>query len=376
VLVEELDFDLPPELIAQRPVLPRDACRLMHLTRDGGLRHLHFRDLPNLLRPGDLLVLNDSRVLPARVNVRKSTGGRVELLFLRQLPGELPEVTNCSESEQKGRQGERWETLAHPSSRLRPGLELFLPGGEPLRLVERQGQGRWIVEAPPGGDVVNLLETYGLMPLPPYIKTYPEDPTVYQTVYAAQPGSAAAPTAGLHFTAELLERLKEVGVRIVCVTLHVGLDTFLPIREKRVEDHRIHSENYSVSKEALSTIKDARSQGARIVAVGTTVVRVLETVARAGHLADSAPISDLRGSADLYITPGYHFTAVDMMLTNLHLPRSTVLALTMAFAGVERLREAYAEAVRERYRFFSFGDAMLIEKLDEPRTKEARDADS
>lgn len=358
MLVEELDFDLPLELIAQRPVLPRDACRLMYLQADGSIRHLEFRDLPSVLRPGDLLVLNDSQVLPARVTAHKKTGGKVELLFLHR----LEDATILPQKGSPEGRGERWEALARPSRRLRPGTELLLPEGECLGLEKPLGQGKWVVEAPPGQAMLSLLETYGLMPLPPYIKTYPEDPALYQTVYAAQPGSAAAPTAGLHFTAELLERLRENGVESVYVTLHVGLDTFLPIREERVEDHQIHSESFTVSREALSAIRGARNRGGRILAVGTTVVRVLETLASAGKLEDSAPASEIGGSTSIFISPGYQFQAVDVMLTNFHLPRSTVLALAMAFAGVERLRRAYDLAIQECYRFFSFGDAMLIEK--------------
>lgn len=309
-------------------------------------------------------MLNDSRVLPARVNARKKTGGKVELLFLRRIEDDaaFPEESSSGSGWEPG--GERWEVLARPSHRLRSGVDIFLPGGERLRLQRPVGQGKWVVEVLPGHAVISLLETYGLIPLPPYIKTYPEDPAVYQTVFAAQPGSAAAPTAGLHFTAELLGRLRERGVESVCITLHVGLDTFAPIREKRVEEHKMHSESFVVGKEALLAIKDARRSGGRIVAVGTTVVRVLETLACSGRLADSAPVAGLQGSTDIFITPGHHFRAVDVMLTNFHLPRSTVLALTMAFAGIDRLRQAYALAVRERYRFFSFGDAMLIERQD------------
>jgi S-adenosylmethionine:tRNA ribosyltransferase-isomerase len=356
VRLEELDFFVPDDLIAQHPVEPRDSCRLMFLQGDGHHGHSLFSDLPELLRPGDTLVFNDSRVLPARVHVRKSSGGSVELLFLRKLE---PDENGHGAA---GASGECWEVLARPSHRLKEGGELVAAGGERLRLRELLGEGRWIVEGSPGASLLDMMEECGLMPLPPYIKSYPDEPSSYQTVYAAVPGSAAAPTAGLHFTPELLRRLWEEGIGAAYVTLHVGLDTFQPIREATVEDHRIHREVYSVERQA----------GHRLVAVGTTATRVLETLAQTGEL-DQPPCCDaaaekeraaserLSGSTQIFITPGYCFRAVDVLLTNFHLPRSSVLALTMAFAGVDRLRAAYDEAVRLGYRFFSFGDAMFIE---------------
>ncbi len=349
--LEELDFDIPEELIAQEPLVPRDSCRLFHLAADGQRHHQLFSSLPDILRPGDTLVLNDSRVLPARIEGRRGTGGKVELLFLRP-------------TGDHGGIGERWEALARPSHRLRTGEEVSLSDGESLRLDTRLGDGRWIVEAPPSRSLVSLMEEHGRLPLPPYIKSYPAEPGSYQTVYAATPGSAAAPTAGLHFTPELLKRLEDVGVASAYITLHVGLDTFQPIREQTVEHHKIHREAFTVSAEALRTIRAARAPGRRLVAVGTTATRVLETLATLGALHETAPIDQVSGSTDLYITPGYHFQAVDALLTNFHLPRTTVLALTMAFVGVERLRRAYAEAVTLGYRFFSFGDAMLAEAGD------------
>ncbi len=349
--LEELDFDIPEGLIAQEPLVPRDSCRLMHLPADGRRHHRLFSSLPDILRPGDTLVFNDSRVLPARIEGRRATGGKVELLFLRPTGHE-------------GGTGERWEALARPSHRLRPGEELSLPDGETLRLDGRMGDGRWMVEGPPSRSLVALMEEHGRLPLPPYIRSYPAEPASYQTVYAATPGSAAAPTAGLHFTAELLSRLEAAGMGSAYVTLHVGLDTFQPIREQTVEHHKIHREAFSVSAEALQTIRTARASGRRLVAVGTTATRVLETLAALGALDDSPAAERLSGSTDIYITPGYRFGAVDVLLTNFHLPRSTVLALTMAFVGVERLRQAYAEAIALGYRFFSFGDAMLAEARD------------
>jgi len=353
--LEELDFDIPQGLIAQEPADPRDSCRLMYLPSRGEREHLVFSDLPGLLRAGDTLVLNDSRVLAARVEARKPTGGRVEVLFLRPL-------------EEAGRS---WEILARPSHRLRAGEDLLLADDSRLSLRAALGEGRWVVEGPPGRSVVEIMADQGKLPLPPYIHRYPDDPAVYQTVFASKLGSAAAPTAGLHFTSELLEVLGQAGVRTAYVTLHVGLDTFQPIREEIVEDHRIHRETYYVGAEALGAIRDTLGSRGRLVAVGTTATRVLETLARNGALGSSPAGQPIWGETDIFITPGHAFRAVDALLTNLHLPHSTVLALTMAFAGVERLREAYADAVAMRYRFFSFGDAMLIEK---PR--EGADADA
>lgn len=346
--LEELDFDFPEELIAQEPVEPRDACRLMYLPAGGGRSHHLFSELPRLLHAGDCLVLNDSRVLPARLEARRSSGGRVEVLFLR------PEATETGG-------GERWEVLARPSHRLRPGDTLLLAGGEELLLDTSVGEGRWIVQAPPGRAVIALMEQYGRLPLPPYIKQYPAEPSSYQTVFAHAPGSAAAPTAGLHFTRESLAVLRQEGAKIVYVTLHVGLDTFQPIREPIVEEHRIHRESFSVTAAALETIRATRREGERIVAVGTTVTRVLETLSQWGKLNDDVAGRSVGGMTDIFITPGYDFRAVDALLTNFHLPRSSVLALVMAFAGSARLRAAYAEAIALRYRFFSFGDAMLID---------------
>jgi S-adenosylmethionine:tRNA ribosyltransferase-isomerase len=349
--LEELDFDVPEDLIAQRPAEPRDSCRLLYLTADGERRHHCFSALPDLLQPGDTLVFNDSRVLPARVQARRATGGKVEVLFLRPSVG--------------GGAGEPWEALVRPSHRLRSG-ERILVGDteepEELVLCGRAENGGWLVEGPPGRSIVAVMDRYGRLPLPPYIKTYPAEPSTYQTVYAVVPGSAAAPTAGLHFTPELLDRLRAAGIGEAYVTLHVGLDTFQPIREALVEQHVIHREAFSVSAQALATIRAARASGRRVVAVGTTATRVLETLAQSGALQGKTGADSVCGSTAIYITPGYRFRAVDALLTNFHLPRSTVLALTMAFVGVEQLREAYVEAIGLGYRFFSFGDAVLAEK--------------
>jgi S-adenosylmethionine:tRNA ribosyltransferase-isomerase len=257
--------------------------------------------------------------------------------------------------------GERWEALARPSSRLRAGGQLVVGDGERLKLVSLLGEGRWVVEAAPGRSMVDIMQAYGLLPVPPYIKTYPREPASYQTVYASCPGSVAAPTAGLHFTAELLERLHTLGVGTAYVTLHVGLDTFLPIREQVVEEHRIHTENWSIGAGALRELRLAVDSGRRIVAVGTTAARVLETIGAIGG-PGALPDEGTSGTTDIFITPGHRFQLVDALLTNFHLPRSTVLAMTMAFGGVERIKRAYTEAIGRGYRFFSFGDAMLIEK--------------
>ena len=333
---EDLDYDLPPGLIAQTPAEPRDSARLLvHDRATGSVRHRHFRDLPDELRPDDLVVLNDTRVLPVRVHARRASGGAVEVLLLE------PETDG------------RWQALARPARRLRPG-ETLTAGELAIEVGERIDDGRLLVTprvAGPG-PVADALERVGEMPLPPYIHERPADPGRYQTVYAARPGSAAAPTAGLHFTTELLERLRAAH-EVVAVTLTVGLDTFRPVAVDDLADHPLHSEAYSVSAEAAAAIDAARGAGRRIVAVGTTTVRVLETVWGPGG-------GPLEGRTRLMITPGHEFAAVGALVTNFHLPRSTLLALVMAFAGVEPVRGLYRTAVAEDYRFYSFGDAMLL----------------
>ncbi len=307
----ELDYDLPPELVAQHPAERRDASRLLVYRRSSGaIEHRVFSELPELV-DDCLVVVNDTRVVPARLEVRRETGGAVEVLLVESLGGG------------------RWEALARPSRRLRAGERL-----ESITLVEPLGHGRWVVELEG--------EPAGYAPLPPYIREPLADAERYQTVYADESGSAAAPTAGLHFTPELVEQLEPVRV-----TLHVGLDTFRPVDEPRIEEHAIHGERYAVKPAAWERIAGAR----RVLAVGTTTVRVLETVARTG---------DLVGRTMLFITPGFAFRRVDALLTNFHLPRSTLLALVMAFVGVEETRTIYREAIAERYRFYSFGDAMVV----------------
>ncbi|WP_273887557.1 tRNA preQ1(34) S-adenosylmethionine ribosyltransferase-isomerase QueA [Rubrobacter naiadicus] len=324
--ISELDYELPQELIAQRPAEPRDSSRLMVVDAESGeISHHVFRELPEFLGEGDALVLNETKVIPARLYARRPGGGRVELLFLRE-------------------EGEGWEVLARPSKRLRIGLVLEA-GGEKLEVVESRGEGRWILR---GDDVSALLEREGHMPLPPYIESTPEAERSYQTVYARNPGSAAAPTAGFHFTERVLDDVERRGVEIARITLHVGVGTFTPVRTERVEEHRMHSEEYHVPEAAARTIERAR----RVVGVGTTVARTLESWAQTGRRS---------GESDLYIYPGYRWQALDVLVTNFHLPRSTLLAMIMSFVGSKELiQEAYTLAVKERYRFYSFGDAMLI----------------
>ena len=353
----DFDYALPPELIAQTPVEPRDASRLMVVDRrTGDVAHHHFHDLPGFLCPGDLLVHNESRVIPARLFARKPTGGRVEILLLRQ------RIANT------------WETLVR-GKRIRMGARLTLldgPNGQPTgaeaEVVEEGERGRRLLTF--DRPVLPLAEQVGLTPLPPYIHTTLEDAERYQTIYAHTPGSAAAPTAGLHFTPELLHRLQEMEVQSAFVTLHIGLDTFRPVSEQRVEDHRMHTEYCSLTPEVAAQVNQAKLEGRRVIPVGTTSVRVLETAAnksqkplgfrKTPRVYPSHTVQPFEGATDLFIYPGYEFRLVDALITNFHLPHSTLLMLVAAFAGKELLDRAYAEAIRLRYRFYSFGDAMLI----------------
>jgi S-adenosylmethionine:tRNA ribosyltransferase-isomerase len=329
VLSSELDYELPEDLIAQSPAEPRDASRLMVVdVRRGTISHRTFRDLPRFLLPGDALILNETKVLPARLEAKKPTGGEVELLFLRDLGPD---------------RGDAWEVLARPSKRLKAGL-MLLAGGDRLEIVESLGDGHWAVSAP---DVWGLLERRGRMPLPPYIRPTPETESRYQTVYARNEGSAAAPTAGFHFTQRVLAGAERAGATIGRITLHVGVGTFMPVRTERLEDHRMHAEHYSVPPEAARIVENA----CRVVAAGTTVARTLETWNVTG---------EAEGESELFVYPGYRWRSVDTLLTNFHLPRSTLLAMVMSFGGEDLVREAYMTAVRERYRFYSFGDAMLL----------------
>ena len=336
------DYDLPPHLIAQEPLQRRDQSRLLCLGRlTGAVEHRHFHELPDLLRPGDLLVLNDTRVVPARlVGKRERTGGRWEGLFLRATPEGL------------------WEMLARTRGYPREG-EALAVGPGPLRLVlrGRTADRHWLVEPVPPGSFAELLARHGRMPLPPYIRkgqARDDDRERYQTVFAERPGAVAAPTAGLHFTPELFERLRERGVETARVTLHVGLGTFEPVRAADPAAHRMHAEWCEVPPATVAAVRACRDRGGRVLAVGTTVVRTLESAARGGELVPRA------GETDLFIRPPYAFRTIDGLITNFHLPRTTLLLLVGAFAGVENLRRAYAEAIAREYRFYSYGDAMLI----------------
>jgi S-adenosylmethionine:tRNA ribosyltransferase-isomerase len=348
VKTAEFDYSLPAELIAQTPVEPRDSSRLMVVERETGqILHRRFRDLPRHLRAGDLLVHNESRVIPARLFARKPTGGKVEVLLLRQ------------------REPRVWETLCK-GRRIREGARLrFLDGadgrptGAEAEVIESGERGLRVLAF--DRPALALAEQLGVTPLPPYIHSPLADAERYQTVYARIPGSAAAPTAGLHFTPDLLRHLHQMGVGSAFITLHIGLDTFRPVTEERVEDHHIHTEVCSLDTEVAQQVNQVKVNGRRVVAVGTTSLRVLESAARLTESAQPGPsVTPFEGPTDLFIVPGYTFRAVDVLITNFHLPRSTLLMLVAALAGKELLDRAYAEAIRERYRFYSFGDAMLI----------------
>ncbi len=337
----DFDYGLPQELIAQEPVEPRDSSRLMVVhRRDRRIEHRIFREIGEYLRPGDLLVANDSRVIPARLYGRKSTGGKVEVFLLRRL------------------EPQRWECLVR-GHRMRPGVRVVLGEG-PMEVEAEVEQ-----VTPSGSRIVRfdrplepLLPTLGVVPLPPYIHRELRNPERYQTVYARENGSVAAPTAGLHFTPELMASLRKQGIRFAFVTLHVGLGTFQPVKEERVEEHHMHSEFCILSEEVADEINRTRASGGRVIAVGTTSVRVLETAASLASPGET--VAPWSGETDIFIYPGYRYRAVDALITNFHLPRSTLLMLVAAFMGKEFMDEAYREAVRRRYRFFSFGDAMLI----------------
>jgi S-adenosylmethionine:tRNA ribosyltransferase-isomerase len=336
-----LGFDLPPHFIAQKPCAERDQSRLLHVRRaDQTLHHHVFHELAHLLNPGDLLVLNDSRVLPARLlGRRERTGGKWEGLFLS--------------SHQEG----TWELLCQTRGHLSEGETILVePGLLRLEFVGRNG-GHWLARPSESASAVELLQRYGHVPLPPYIRkgrADEEDRERYQTIYAGPPGSVAAPTAGLHFTPRVLERLEQRGIARVFVTLHVGLGTFQPIQVEDVTKHRMHREWGEVPAATVEAIAACRVRGGRVVAVGTTTVRVLETVAAQG------PLRPWLGETELFIYPPFRFQAVDALLTNFHLPHSTLLLLVAAFAGVDLIRAAYKTAVEQEYRFFSYGDAMLI----------------
>jgi S-adenosylmethionine:tRNA ribosyltransferase-isomerase len=338
--VSRYDYDLPEELIAQTPIEPRDAARMLVLHREhGSIEDRQFRDLPSFLRPGDLIVANDTRVMPARLIARRESGGQAEFLLLSR------------------DEDQTWLAMARPARRLRDGEWLALldihdaETGDSLQIVGREG------------DQVRIrlenelaIQRHGRVPLPPYIRTTLNDPDRYQTVYAQHTGSAAAPTAGMHFTNEVIERCEAAGATFATVTLHVGLDTFQPIKSDDVRDHEMHSEWFIVPDP--ETIRRAKQEGRRVIAIGTTSVRTLEAAGL--QILDEHVSLPISGSTSLFITPGYQFQIVDAMLTNFHLPRTTLMLLVSAFAGEEPIRRAYAHAIQRRYRFLSFGDAMLI----------------
>ncbi len=336
----DFTYDLPEELIAQTPLEKRDGSRLLVLDKKTGrTEHRHFYQIGQYLKPGDCLVINDTRVIPARLYGQKTgTGGAAEVLLLKDLGQNA------------------WECIVYPGRRLKAGAQLTFGDGR-LTATVRQvlENGNRIIDFCYQGVFLEILDQLGEMPLPHYIKEKLADPGRYQTVYSREPGSAAAPTAGLHFTPELMEQLKSQGVIFAPVTLHVGLGTFRPVKEEEITDHVMHSEQYCVSPETAETINRARQNGGRVVAVGTTSCRTLETVAD-----ENRTIHPGQGSTDIFIYPGYSFKAVDGLITNFHLPESTLVMLVSALAGREHILSAYQEAVERRYRFFSFGDAMLI----------------
>lgn len=357
-------YDLPPGRIARYPTEERDESRLLVVDPDGPFRHLLFADLPNLLTPGDLLVLNESRVLPVRLLGRKPTGALCEVLLLRPVVGEAESGKgggkSPGESSQEGRsEGDprHWEALVRPGSKLKPGRRVVVAAGE-LEVVVEEGRpdGIRVVRVESSLPVDAALECFGHIPLPPYLEREekPMDRVRYQTVFARTPGSVAAPTAGLHFTEALLARIEAMGVETARVLLHVGPGTFRPVESERVEDHVMHRELWEVPAPAAEAVVRARDRGGRVWAVGTTVVRTLESAAAEGKVVPG------RGETRLFIRPGYRFRVVEGLITNFHLPRSTLLMLVAALAGHGRTLDAYSEAIREGYRFYSYGDAMVV----------------
>jgi S-adenosylmethionine:tRNA ribosyltransferase-isomerase len=341
MLTDEFDFDLPTDRIAQYAVEPRDQSRLMVIDRESGrISHQIFADLPELLRSGDVLVRNDSKVLPARLRgVREATGGAWEGLFLRSLHDGT------------------WEILAKTRGRVRDNEAIVVDGSLRLCLRENLGEGRWIVTLDDGRSAIEVLEQYGEPPLPPYIrkgKSESADRDRYQTIYAREPGSVAAPTAGLHFTSDLWTRLDRQGVQVVDLTLHVGIGTFRPIEAKTIDEHVMHSEWAQLSAESASILNNARAAGARVIAIGTTSARTLESAT----VADQ--IEPFSGETAIYLKPGHRFRSVDALITNFHLPRSSLFVLVCAFGGVPLIKNAYDQAIQSGYRFYSYGDAMVI----------------
>ena len=339
MLLTDFDYDLPEELIAQKPVEPRNASRLLVLDpKEETVEHHHFYDLKKFLVPGDTLIFNDTRVMPARlIGYRDKTGGKVEVFLLRRIDGNT------------------WETLVKPGKKALPGYKICF--GDELACVVQGNTdfGGRIVKFEYQGIFEEILDRLGETPLPPYIHEKLEDRERYQTVYSREQGSAAAPTAGLHFTKEQLAELKDMGVNLGFLTLHVGLGTFRPVKEEKIEDHVMHTEYYSIPEETAKLVRDTKAAGHRVIAVGTTSIRTLEAAAVAKN-----EIYGKSGNTDIFIYPGYDFKIVDAIITNFHLPKSTLIMLISAFAGREFVLKAYKKAVDEKYRFFSFGDAMLI----------------
>ena len=339
--VTEFDYELPEELIAQTPIKKRDESRLMVLNRkEQTIEHKIFKDIIDYLKPGDVLVRNNTKVIPARLYGRKETGAKVEFLLLNNIEGDI------------------WESIVRPGNKLHVGTKvIFGDGILEAEILEIMPGGTRKVEFKYEGIFNEILDKIGLMPLPPYIHESLKEKDRYQTVYAKYDGSAAAPTAGLHFTPELLEKIQEKGVEIANVTLHVGIGTFRPVKEDTVEAHKMHSEHFYIKQEDVDKINKAKQEGRRVIAVGTTSCRVLESIAD----ENTGMVKTIEDDTEIFIYPGYKFKCIDGLITNFHLPQSTLLMLVSALAGKEYIMKAYKEAVKEKYRFFSFGDAMFIE---------------
>ena len=339
--LEEFDYDLPEELIAQVPIAKRDESRLMVLNRDNEtIEHKTFKDIIDYLKPGDCLVRNNTKVIPARLYGKKDTGANVEFVLLKQIEGDI------------------WESIVRPGNKLKPGSRVYFGDGIlKATIVDIMEGGTRKVKFEYEGIFNEILDKIGLMPLPPYIHESLKEKDRYQTVYAKYNGSAAAPTAGLHFTPELLKQIEEKGVKIANVTLHVGIGTFRPVKEENIEEHKMHTEHFYIKQEDVDKINETKKTGGRVIAVGTTSCRVLETIAS----EETGLVEATEGDTGIYIYPGYKFKCIDGLITNFHLPKSTLLMLVSALAGREFVLEAYNEAVKEKYRFFSFGDAMFIE---------------
>lgn len=341
MLVTDFDYDLPQELIAQHPMEPRDHSRLLVVDKKTGeIEHKHFYDLVNYLKPGDVLVFNDTRVIPARLHGTKDTGAHVEVFLLTR------------------RDATDWEVLVRPGKKLRVGAKINFSDELSCEVIEHTDFGGRVVRFKYDGIFEEILDRLGETPLPPYITAPLEDKERYQTVYNRERGSAAAPTAGLHFTKELLQKIKEIGCEEVFVTLHVGLGTFRPVSEAKIEDHKMHKEFYTVSQEAADAVNKAKAEGRRIIAVGTTAVRTLEAAGADGQLHAGSSWTNI------FIYPGYKFRLVDDLVTNFHLPQSTLLMLVSTLSTREIMLQTYKKAVEEKYRFFSFGDAMFITDLN------------